>query len=221
LNFRYPIFLNLTGKRCLVTGEGFEVAAKVKGLVDASAKVTYVNPRAEDEIRTMAQRDLIEWKARSFEPGDLGDCFLVITDRDDNAEIFRMAEERGILCNAVDDPENCRFSFGSVHRQGDLTIALSTNGVAPALAVRLKQWLQREIGPEYGELLRILKDLRPAITDGIADFESRRALWYRLVDSDALSLLRSGDHARARQLILELVNGAFSSTSHSHTSVDS
>lgn len=210
MNFRYPVFMDVTGKKCLVTGEGYEVAFKVKNLVDCSAAVTYVNPQAEPAIEGLAVAGLVHWEARDFRPNDLDGCFLVITDREDNAEIFRMAEERRILCNSVDDPENCRFSFGSMHRQGDLTIAISTNGWAPAVAVRLKEWLQREVGPEYGELLEILKSVRPEITSGIADFSVRRDLWYRIVDADFLQRLRNGERegveADIRRMIGEGVN---------------
>src|SRR5258708_1729065 len=174
MNFRYPIFLDLTGKKCLVTGEGHEVAGKVRGLVDTGARVSYVNPRAAAGIQALAALGLITWEPRDFEPRDLDGCFLAITDRNDNGEIFRMAEERGVLCNAVDDPEHCRFSFGSVHRQGDLTIAISTNGVAPAIAVRLREWLAREIGPEYADLLSMLKDARPEIGARVETFSARR-----------------------------------------------
>jgi siroheme synthase-like protein len=218
MNFRYPIFLDLTGKKCLVAGEGYEVAFKVKNLVDCSADVTYVNPRAEPAIEALAAAGLLQWEQRDFVPDDLDGCFLVITDHGDNAEIFAMAEARSILCNAVDDPENCRFSFGSMHRQGDLTIAISTNGWAPAVAVRLKEWLQREVGAEYGELLKILKTVRPEITNGIADFGSRRELWYRIVDSDALQKLRAGQRDEAEADIRAMINRAINSSGRSNTS---
>jgi precorrin-2 dehydrogenase/sirohydrochlorin ferrochelatase len=153
MNFRYPVFLDLKDRKCLVTGAGYEVAFKVKNLVECAARVTYVNPSAEPAIEALAAAGLLRWEPRDFVASDLDGCFLVITDRAENAEIFALAEARGILCNSVDDPENCRFSFGSIHRQGDLTIAISTNGCAPAVAVRLKEWLQREVGSEYGDFL--------------------------------------------------------------------
>jgi precorrin-2 dehydrogenase/sirohydrochlorin ferrochelatase len=205
MNFRYPIFLDLSGKKCLVVGEGYEVAAKVEGLVEASARVTYIHPRAEVAIEAMAWAGLLEWEPRDFQPADLQGCFLVISDLPDNSAIFQMAEEQGILCNSVDDPANCRFSFGSLHRQGDLTIAISTNGYAPALAVRLKEQLQREVGPEYAEFMRMLREVRPQITAGIADFSARRALWYRIVDSEILALLRAGKTGDAHALLSNLV----------------
>jgi siroheme synthase-like protein len=136
----------------------------------------------------------------------LDGCFLVISDLPDNSLIFRMAEEQGILCNSVDDPSHCRFSFGSLHRQGDLTIAISTNGYAPALAVRLKERLQREVGPEYAEFLRVLKEARPQITARISDFGARRELWYRIVDSEILALLRAGNTDGAQALLRSLID---------------
>jgi siroheme synthase-like protein len=202
MNFRYPIFLDLSGKRCVAIGEGVELARKVKSLAEAGANVVQVSPQA-------------------FKPDDLEGCFLVLTDQKDNSEVFRLAEQNGVLCNSVDDPENCRFISGSVHRQGDLTIAISTNGWAPALAVRLKERLQREIGLEYDAFLELLRGVRAEITIRIPDFETRRALWYRIVDSDVLKLLRAGERDAAAQAIREMVEQTVSSTSRSDTSAGS
>jgi len=218
VNFRYPVFLDLTGKLCLVTGEGYEVAGKVQALVDAKAKVTYVNPRAEPSIQQLAASGSLVWQQREFETSDLSGCFLVITDREDNSEVFRLAEEQSILCNSVDDPEYCRFSFGSIHRRGELTIAISTNGWAPAVAVRLRERFEREIGPEYTAFLALLKQVRPEITARIADFASRRELWYRIVDSDALEKLREGQPSAAESTIRRLIDEAINNISRSGTS---
>ena len=220
MNFRYPVFLDLAGKKCLVTGEGFELAAKIQALVEASGNVVYVNPQAEPKIQALAEAGIVEWRARDFEPADLVDCFLVISDQDDNSNVFRLAEESRVLCNSVDDAENCRFSFGSVHRQGDLTIAISTNGWAPALAVRIRERLEGEIGREYAKLLTLLKEIRAEITSRLPDFASRRQLWYRIVDSDALEFLRNGEDDKAAAKIRQMLEETVNSTSRSDTSDD-
>ncbi len=200
MNFRYPIFLDLSGKRCLVIGEGDEIAAKKEALSAFGAEVVTVG-------------------AHEFQPAHLDGCFLVISNLEDNSTVFRLCEERGILCNAADDPEHCRFSFGSVHRSGDLTIAISTNGWAPALAVRLKQKFQNEIGPEYGAFLRLLEEVRPEITTRIADFAVRKALWYRIVDSDLLELVRQAREDEARRRMRGMIEEAVNSTSGSDSRV--
>jgi len=189
-------------------GEGHEIAGKVRGLVDVGATVRYVNPRAEGTIEALAAAGLISWERRKFEERDLDGCFLAIADCEENAGIFRRAEARQVLINAVDDPEHCRFSFGSVHRQGDLTIAISTNGAAPALAVRLRERLEQDIGAEYGELLRMLRDARDEIGSRITDFSARRALWYRIVDSDILDELRRGRREEAERALRQMIEEA-------------
>jgi siroheme synthase-like protein len=210
MNFRFPVFLDLTKKKCLVTGEGYEVAGKVQALVDASAEVAYVNPRAEPAIEALAATGLIDWRQREFMAADLDGCFLVISDLVDNSEVFRLAEERRVLCNCVDDPEHCRFSFGSIHRRGELTIAISTNGWAPAVAVRLKERFQKEIGPEYTDFLELLKTVRPQIVSRIADFGTRRELWYRIVDSEALAMLGRGEKVETAALVQKMIDNSAS-----------
>jgi precorrin-2 dehydrogenase / sirohydrochlorin ferrochelatase len=208
MNFRYPVFLDVAGKRCLVTGEGYEIPPKVHTLVRRGAQVIYVNPTAEESIATLAAEGRLTWHQRQFEPHDLEGCLLVITDQEDNSEVFRLAEAQNVLCNAADDPEFCRFSFGSVVARGDLTMAISTNGIAPALAVRLRERLEKEIGQEYERFVEMLGKLRQEITHSIPDFGARKALWYRLVDSEALTLLRAGHEEEAVQLLRRMVDEA-------------
>jgi siroheme synthase-like protein len=179
-----------------------------------------VNPSAEESIARLAADGRIQWHARSFAESDLEGCFLVITDQEDNSALFRACEQRKILCNSVDDPNHCRFSFGSLVRRGDLAIAISTNGYAPALAVRLKEKFQREVGPEYEVLLAMLKEARPEITRRIPDFEARKALWYRVVDSELLNMLRIGHEGEAHRFLKQMIDESASSTSHSDISGD-
>lgn len=208
MNFRYPIFLDVAGKRCLVTGEGFEIAAKIRKLAELGAAVFYVNPTAEPSIAAMAGEGRIQWHQREFKATDLDNCFLVVTDRHDNSQVFQFAEERNVLCNAVDDPEHCRFSFGSVLSRGDLTLAISTNGIAPALAVRLRQRFERELGVEYEQFVSMLSDLRREIARDLPDFGTRKELWYRMIDSEALDHIRQGRGDGARSLLRDLLNEA-------------
>ena len=99
-------------------------------------------------------------------------------------------------------------SFGSTVSRGNLTIAISTNGVAPALAVRLRQRLESEIGPEYSAFTAMLSEFRPEITRAIDDFETRRDLWYKLIHSAALDLIRQQKPDEARRLLREMIDQA-------------
>ena len=82
MNFRFPVFLDVTEKNCVVTGQGFEVPQKVEALVNASANVTYVNPIADERIARLAERGALHWERRTFVESDLDNCFLIRHPRD-------------------------------------------------------------------------------------------------------------------------------------------
>jgi precorrin-2 dehydrogenase/sirohydrochlorin ferrochelatase len=199
--------LDLRGKKVLFIGGGWETEAKVRGLLEAGAKVTLVAPQEHPGLKPLAAAGMITWLRRGYRRGDLEGftvCMAHPLDRSLNATIAQEAQGRGVWLNAVDDPAHCDFILPSVHKQGDLLIAISTSGAAPALAVRIKQRLAKEFGPEYAEYLRLLRSLRPLVLQAYPDnFEARKAAWYRMIDGPALELVALGELAAARESLLE------------------
>lgn len=139
--------------------------------------------------------------------GDAGNAGMGAAGRRE-AEVeaaWQEATRRGIPFNSVDDPRRSSFIAGSVARQGDLVVAISTSGKAPALAVRLRQALERQLGPHYARFLQLAGTLRAQVAARHPGFARRRELWYRLVDSDVLHLLLRGDEAAARRRCAEIL----------------
>ena len=97
----------------------------------------------------------------------------------------------------MDDVPHCDFIAPAVVRRGDLAVAISTNGKAPALAVRLRQRLEAELGEEHARFLELAGSVRAPLARLLPDLAARRDLWYRLIDSDILQLLRRGEEAAA------------------------
>src|SRR5690606_8986846 len=93
-------------------------------------------------------------------------------------------------------------------RRGDLTIAISTGGASPALAVRLRERLQEMIGEEYERFVALAGELRPLIMDRVQHPDMRRELWYTIVDSPILELLRDGAFGEAKARALRLIDEA-------------
>ncbi len=148
----FPIFLKLQGRLVVVVGGGEIAAGKIEGLLRAGARVRVIAPEVHASFAEPIRNRKVEWVPRKFQAGDISDATLVIAATSAagvNASVFREAEAGGILCNAVDDIENCRFYYGSIVQRGDLQIAISTNGKSPALAQRLRQELEQQFGPEY------------------------------------------------------------------------
>jgi uroporphyrin-III C-methyltransferase/precorrin-2 dehydrogenase/sirohydrochlorin ferrochelatase len=158
----FPIFVKLEGRPVLVVGAGPVAEGKVNGLLSAGAAVTVVAPTATSEIKRLAADGALIWRERRFLPQDLDGAALVIAavPREVAAAVYEEARRRGILCNSVDDPDNCDFYYPAVVNRGDLQIAISTAGRSPALAQRLRIELERRFGPEYAEWIRELGDAR-------------------------------------------------------------
>jgi precorrin-2 dehydrogenase/sirohydrochlorin ferrochelatase len=159
----FPAFLKLEGRQCLVVGGGVIAEQKIPGLIESGARLVVVAPSVSPAIRSLANSKSVTWLSREFVPADLDGVFLVIAATGDavvNERVFREAEKRGILCNAVDEPERCHFYYGSVVRRGDLQIAISTNGKSPALAQRIRVELEKLFDSSYGEWLNWLGNVR-------------------------------------------------------------
>ena len=207
----YPVFLDLERKPCLVIGGGRMGEERVQGLLDAGAAVTLISPAVTERLAALAADGAIRWIRRKYVSEDVAGFSIVIIAcgiGTGNHEIFEEAERERVLVNSVDDPECCRFFHASVHRQGELVIAVSTSGSCPALAVRLRERFQKEFGPEYAEFLRIAGELRGRLSRLVPDFERRRRLWRELLDSPILSDIRSGDRAGALRRAEEIIHAA-------------
>ncbi|HSL29673.1 MAG TPA: bifunctional precorrin-2 dehydrogenase/sirohydrochlorin ferrochelatase [Anaerolineales bacterium] len=212
MNTYYPVYIQLRGQPCVVIGGGKIAEGKVKGLLDVQANVTVISPDLTPRLRELAEtKQIVHWR-RLYQPGDLTGAFLVICATDQaeaNHQVWQDATANRQLVNVVDDTPRCNFIAPSILRKGDLTIAISTSGKAPALAVRLKERFQRELGPEYERFLELAGELREPLAQHVPDFERRKALWYELVDSEILDVLARGDETLAREIILQVVGFDF------------
>jgi siroheme synthase-like protein len=179
----FPIFVKLQNRLVLVVGGGKVAEDKITGLSTAGARVRVVAPQVNEQIAGWAQQGKIDWRAKRFESADLDQAFLVIAATSAagvNEAVYREADARGILCNAVDDMEHCHFYYGSVVQRGDLQIAISTNGRSPALAQRLRKELENQFGSEYESWLEWLGAARELLRANGRNAESNKALLHHL-----------------------------------------
>lgn len=204
--FRYPVALELSGRRCVVTGGGREAESKARALLEAEADVVVIAPRISGGLVDLVRRSEITHIPRRYRQGDLAGAFLVIaadSDRAARAEIFAEAEAGRVLCNAVDDVEHCHFAVPSIVRRGELLLAVSTGGRAPALAKRLRRRLTAQFGWQWEALVDVLGDVRAEmLPTRTVDFPTWAARWSDVLDreEELLALLEEGriDEVRAR-----------------------
>jgi siroheme synthase-like protein len=204
--FAFPVALELTGRRCVVVGDGAAAEAKVFALLQAGAVVTVVGEEPGPVLRALEAEGRIRLRRRPYRRGDLRGAFLAVAATDDrilNAAVHREATQRRVLLNAVDDPAHSHFAVPSVLRRGDLVVAISTGGRAPALARQLRLDLEEQLGPEYGELVALLAEARreAAPVRARLDFATWARRWERALRADLAGLVRQGRAVEARRLV--------------------
>jgi len=154
----YVACLDLSGRRCLVVGEGEAASEKADALAACGASVVQVG-------------------ADAYRESDLDGVWLVVAagNGDElNRRVHADAEARRVFCNVADVPELCTFILPALHRRGPITLAVSTAGASPALAQWLRDRFAAQIGPEHEELAGELQRLRPWARQNLATYAERR-----------------------------------------------
>jgi siroheme synthase-like protein len=178
----FPIFLKLDGRKCLVVGGTHECEQKVQGLLSSGAVVEVVAEQVTGGIEELHRREALTWRSRAFRETDLEGVALVVAQDPSqavNGEVFRIASERGVLCNVVDQPALCDFYYPAVVRRGDLQIAISTNGLSPALASSIRAELEQRFGPSYEAWVKRLGRVRQRILRRVPKTPERTVLLQR------------------------------------------
>jgi uroporphyrin-III C-methyltransferase/precorrin-2 dehydrogenase/sirohydrochlorin ferrochelatase len=147
MTMKFPAFLDLASRTVVVVGGGPVAASKIESLLSAGARVTVVAPSIHPGI----ERAGVEIVRREFRDEDLDGAWWVVAAAPPavNRQVNAAAEARRVFVNAVDDPQHATAYLGGVVRRDGITIAISTDGRAPALAGLLREaldgFLPREI----------------------------------------------------------------------------
>jgi precorrin-2 dehydrogenase len=189
----FPLFVKLEARHCVVIGAGSVGEGKIESLLRCGAEITVIAPEATPRVRDWAAVSQLVWHHRAFTPRDLEGAFLVVaatSSPEINHAIATEARRRGVLCNVVDDPDYCDFYYPAVVHRGPLQIAISTSGIAPALASRIRKELDAQFGPEYEAWLAELEAKRKQIITTISDPSERRSQIEALTSEEALQTFR-------------------------------
>ena len=205
----YPVFLNISGKRCVVVGGGQVARRKVKALLEHGASVEVISPDLCFELKQLVESRTINVRNREYQAGDLKDAFVVIgatSDSETNIKVAAEAQENGLLVNVADDARSSNFVFSSYLRRGDVTVAVSTAGRSPALARRIRTKLEKDFGDEYASLAILVDEVRAEVKrQGI---KVNGNSWQEALDLDLLvDLVRRGDNEKVMGIILSRLKG--------------
>ncbi len=192
----YPIFLNIEEKTVLVVGGGSVAQRKIGTLLKYGASVNVVSKELTKELEELVAARRVKHIGSEFSTEHLDEAFLVFAATDDkqlNRQISQSAREKGVLVNAVDQPEDCDFIVPSCIKKGYLSIAISTSGKSPALAKKIREQLTSQFGNEYDTFLFLMGRIRKEVHSlGFSQEENSR-IFREIVDSDILKSLAEDD----------------------------
>lgn len=181
-----PLAFKLAGAEVLVIGAGAIGARKASQLIEAGALVTIIS----ETVLSPLPAGLVRFEPRRYQRGDLRDFSLVVSatgDAEVNDLVVEEAREERRWLNVVDDPERSSFYFMALHRQGDVTVAVSTAGAAPALAQEIRTLVARALPGNLALVANTLRDERRRLHDDGTSTEGRD--WRPRIDQ----LLRTDD----------------------------
>ncbi len=199
----YPVFMNLRGRRVLVVGGGEVAARKVDLVYSAGAHVVVVAPWLGAELEARLGRGEIEHVARRWVSGDVANSTLVVAATDDPGVhecISVYCQRLGIPVNVVDDTPLCSVITPAMVDRSPIQIAISSAGVAPVLARRLRAWIEAAVPPGYGRLAGLAARFRDTVKARFASVDERRRFWERILEGPVADLVYADrdDDAAAR-----------------------
>lgn len=122
---RFPLFVDLTGRRAVVIGGGAVGLRRAAVLARFGAEVTVISPTLSGDAED------VRWIARLYAEGDLTGAFLAVAATNDpavNEAAGREAGRLGIFFNRSDRPADCDFYFPAVCEGGGIVAGLAGDG---------------------------------------------------------------------------------------------
>lgn len=188
----YPVSLDVTDRPCLVVGAGPVAARKARALVECGAIVTVVAPSLSKDMEALEPL-LHTLGRRPYREGDASAFRLVVTATgipDVDGAVYADAEAAGVWVNSADDPAHCSFILPAVHRDGAVTVSVSTGGLSPALASWLRDRIADQWAGNIGALALLLGQARERLR--AAGVPSESVDWAGLLDGPVPALVQAG-----------------------------
>ena len=198
----YPVSLDVSGRSCLVVGGGGVAARKARALLDCGGAVTVIAPdtraptwRPWSRPCTQSSGAPTPWARRrpsawsSPRPGF----------RKSTVRSTRTPRPLGSGPTAPTIVAHSSFILPAVHRDGAVTVAVSTGGLSPALASWLRTRLAADCGDGIAVLAHLLAEARARLKE--AGRSSESVDWRQLLDGPLLDMVRAGDIEGARATV--------------------
>ena len=207
---KYPIFLELGGRRAVVIGGGSVAVRKAQSLLDAYARIVVVAEKIDKMMTALCKNKNAELIKSKYSKEYLTGAVLAIAATNDhqlNKRIYKDCQELEILCNVVDEPELCDFFVPAVVKRGNLKIAVGTEGHCPAFAGHIRKKLENIFTEKHGQFLAELETMRKRLIKEVPEANKRKAVLGHLTDDESFEYFIQNGPAQWRIFAEKIIAG--------------
>lgn len=208
MDFNYPVSISLMDKKVVVIGGGTIAQRKVKELLKTKCNLELFAKEIDPGLARYMDERKVKYSEHAFDEEQLEGAFMVLAatdNREINRKISDYCQERNILVNVVDERDDSNFLSNSTVRRGDLMIAVSTNGKAPALAARLMREIDQLYPVEYAIFIDMLFEMRELAKEEISDQKKRSEALREIANMDVFEEINKGNIDEAKRRLEECV----------------
>lgn len=199
----YPINLDIAGKNCVVIGGGEVALRKIRGLLEAGARVKVIAPEVCKGIEELAERGVISLVREKFSAELLNDEIILIAatnNHEVNLQACEAAQARKILVNVVSG-EGGNFFVPSRILRGELLLTISTGANSPALSRFVRRMLEAELEENFGAGLKLITRKRHEIKKILPDPNARKIFWREVLTQELWEPLKRGELGKLEERI--------------------
>lgn len=202
-----PLFIETTGKKCLIVGGGKVASRKLIPILKAKMKVTLISPEVIEEIELNFHKNKnLKIIKRKFKPEDIEDQFLIIAatnEKTTNQKIAKLSKDNNILVNMAEDSLSGNTLIPSVVDRDPIKIAVSSGAASPILTRLVKTRLETVIPYSFSKLADIMMEYRDAVKKNFLKISDRRKFWEVFLDGPVSEMVLSGHIDKAKKALDE------------------
>lgn len=185
----FPLFIDLTGKKCVIVGGGRVAERRIEVLLSFGANILVISPSITDAIRALKETQALTHWERIYSEGDLKEAFLVVaatSDKEVNLSVAEEARKYNLFVNVADNPKRSTFLFPALVKKDNLVVGITTTGSYPLLTGFIRQKIEKLLSAFNGQELTTLKACREWAKAKIQNAETRKEVLYRVMERTLL-----------------------------------
>ena len=187
----FPVFLDLTNKKCVIIGGGDVAHRKTKAVIKSGAIAHVVSLKFSEKFKDFSSKNCIQIKEK-FNLTHLSGATLVIAATDSsitNKKVAQEANKLNIPVNVVDEPSLCSCIMPALIDKSPVIIAISTGGNSPVLTRKLKELIEISLPANIDLLSKLMGSWREKVKTKFSSFDMRLKFWEGIMESEIPNLV--------------------------------